>query len=620
MFVAAFLVFVAALILRLAHLDALQSAWEGTRLFSLARVDAGHHWRIAQLILDQDFWLSQRVFWKGPGYSYFLALLMELVGREPAALRWPLAVLGSLNCAALVLLARRLLPWPWATVAGLVAATNGIVLLFDGELYFPTLLIALNLPALWLLTLNRVGARESMGAGALLGAAALVHPVYLLPAATVSIPLARESRRTALTFLMGVVVVVAPLSVRNFVVHDQPLLISGSGGVNLYVGNQPAFDQGAGQSTTSWARVLATPRDAGLRSESEIDRTYTRLALRQMVDFPNEAAKILLTKARLLFSPVEIANNFRIYEMRELSPVLAATLGRWGPLWLPFGLLAPLALIGLWGSWRRSTQPRELTPILVAWSVGLALSILISFNTARYRVPLIFFGSIWVAWSLRAGWTLAAGRQWSRLVAGTVGFFALVVLVAAAAQEQRTLPPPYEWDQVRVLEAEGRGALAERWAARARRSHPDDPVLALALARFHGRRGQFEQQEELLEAILAQPGIEPDLRSQSLEEQGRSLLARRRLDEARESVLAALDLHVDDTLWRGEPYYRMKLVPSTSCRLRLLLATIELWDGARERASELVESVQDDCPDSESLRPQMEELRNQLGGRDRGAR
>jgi hypothetical protein len=607
-------VFALAFALRMVHLNALRSAWEGTQLFSLARGDAAFHWQEAQDILDQDFWLRDRVPWKGPLYSYLLAFLMNFVGREPAALRWPLAVLGAFNCAFLVALARRVLPLRWSVVAGSIAAINGVVLLFDGELFFPTVLVAINLPALWLLTRPGLGRAGSLGAGALLGLAALVHPVYLLSAFALAIHFLRSSRSTALALLIGVGVVVLPVSARNVIVRGEPVLVSWSGGVNLYIGNQPGFDQSSGQGTAAWARVRATPEDAGLRSESQIDREYLRLTLRQAMQHPLTAVRIVLLKCRVLFSPVEIANNFRLYELREFSPVLRVTFGRIGPLWLPFGLFAPFALLGLWGSWRRAGQAHDLTPVLFAWSFGLALSMVMAFNTARYRMPLVFFGSIWVAWAIRAAFGLARTKRWRELVLSGLGLAVLVALVAAMAVEQRTLPPPYEWSQAKSLEAERQIDSAETWVSRARAHYPHDPLLAIEVARFYGQYGWDDRQDTILDEVLAYPGLEPDLRCLALERRARTLLRKRDLDAARRATLAALAIGVDRSEWRQQPYFQMDLVPSTSCRLRLLLADIELRARIGERARELVDSVRNDCPGGEGLRRKLRELELRLAG------
>ena len=60
---------------------------ERTPLFSIVRADASYHYEEATAILDDDDRLADRVPWKGPGYSYFLAGLMKLFGRSPGDLR-----------------------------------------------------------------------------------------------------------------------------------------------------------------------------------------------------------------------------------------------------------------------------------------------------------------------------------------------------------------------------------------------------------------------------------------------------------------------------------------------------------------------------------------------------
>jgi len=601
-------VFALALALRLLHLDALRDAWEGTRLFSLARGDAAHHWREAQDILDGDPWLRDRVFWKGPLYSYLLAGLMDLVGREPAALRWPFAWLGALNCAGLVVLARRLLPLRWAAVAGVLAAVNGIVLLYDTELFFPPVLITLSLGAMLFLGRERTGWPAAAGAGALLGLAALTHPVYLLPAAALALGRLRRQPAAAAALVLATGLVVAPATLHNLVAQGEPVLISWSGGVNLYIGNQPGFDQTSGQGTAAWARVLQTPRDAGLESESNIDRTYLRLTGAQLARDPLGALRILAHKVLLLASPLEIANNIRLYELRDLSPVLRATLGRFGPLAWPFGLWFPLAAVGAWRL-RRAGGDAGATHAAVAWwTLGLALSMVLAFQTARYRAPVVFLGTIWVAAALRdlgVGLRMSDRRAWVRNL-GVVG--GLAVLLAVLTPTQRTLPPPWRFAQAQVAEGERRPAEALRWLEAALDRNPDDPLLALEAASMLDRAGQPDRADTLRAGVVARTGLEPDLRALALERQAQAHRDRGDRAAAAAATRLALELEVDDTTWRGHPYFAMDLVPSTACRLRLWLAGIELERGRRAEARSLVERVRSDCPDGDAVRLRLREL------------
>jgi tetratricopeptide (TPR) repeat protein len=593
------LVFLLALGLRLGHLYGLKASFEGTELFSITRVDAAHHWREAELILEGDERIAERVPWKGPGYSWFLAGLAALLGRDPGTLRWPLAVLGSLNCVLLVLLARRLLPLRWSLVAGALAAVNGLLIVYDSELYFPTLLIALNLPVFLLLGRKRAGIPAAGGAGVLLGLSVLVHPAYLVPATLLAIWIFRESLRKGAAFAVALALVLTPLALTNAFVRGEPVLVSWNGGINVYAANHPSFDQRAGNHTMAWSRILNTSLDAGYEGEAERDRLYYRLAARQALAHPVATARGLLLKAWLFFTPVEIASNFRIYELREHSPLLRPLLGRWGPLWVPFGLLGPAALVGL----ALLLGRREpLAPPLALWSAGIALTCVLFFNTARYRAPVALLGCLFAAAALAALWKVWRERDRWRLALGLGSFAALFALLAATAVPQRSLPPPLEWYQAAAM---GPGESYEEvagWAERALEHDPDSPALLRLVSQLHARWGRPDRQREILDRLLALPDPEPDVLDGAHEQKAQSYLAEGRLELARDELLAALAVRVDDAQWRGHSHYAMGLAPTRSCWLRLSLAQAEIALGWPGRARSLIEAVRADCPEGKRYR------------------
>lgn len=591
---AAAAVLAVAALLRLWHLASLQEAWEGTQLFHLARGDSATHWREAQQVLDGDPFLADRVPWKGPGYSWFLAALMQLVGRDPGALRWPLACLGALNCAALVLVGWRSLGGRWAMVAGLLGATNGVLLLFDTELFFPTLLATLNLPALWLLARPGAGARAHAGAGLLLGLAVLVHAVYLLPAALLALFAWRRHGRVALALPLVVGLCVAPLTLQNLLVHRQPILVSWNGGINLYIGNHPAFGQGDGQRIAAWERVLNSTAEAGIGPEYRRDRFYQRQALRDALDRPLALAATWLDKLRHALGPHEIANNIRLYELRDHSPPLSWTLGEIYGLWWPGGLWWPAMLLGLWLWWRRG---EALAAVGGWWALGLLLTMLLSFVTARYRAPLYFIGALWVAAFLREAWHEARGEVGWRRVRWPLLWLAGVVLWMPLGTVQQQLPPPWSFAQAQVAELEGRPDQAREWWGRAQAAAGRDPALRMEHAAFLLRQGDVAGGAEELAGLLAMGDrLEPEFRWSAQRELARIAARRGELDRARQHYSAALALEIDGARWHGQPWFDLDLPPVRACQLRLELAQLELRSGDREEATRLVRQVQEDCP------------------------
>jgi tetratricopeptide (TPR) repeat protein len=591
--IAALLVTAVALLLRLVHLYALRAGFAGTELFSIPRVDAEHHWLEALEILERNFRFPDRVPWKGPGYSYFLAGLAAVLGRSPGRLRWAVALLGALNCGLLVLLARRLLDLRFAVIAGLVASVNGVLILFDTELFQPTLLVILGLALFFLLGRPDASTAAHAGAGAVLGLAVVVHPGYLLSAIPLTIWTAKRNLRHAAVLLVATGAVIAPVTLTNGLAHGQRLLVSWNGGVNLYVANHPTYDQFAGNGSSAWGRVLRAPVDLGMDRAADRDRLYYSLAARQAMRYPVETIKALLVKTLIFFSPVEYASNIRLYELRRYSPVLAATLGRWGPLWIPFGLWGPAALIGLYLALRRG---HPLTVTVALWSLGVLLTNVIFFNTARYRAPAVFFGCIWVAVSLSAAWS--AWRQGDRrsLVVGACVYCALAVLLAATAVPQVTLPPPLEWYQARALTPDGPYDEAHRWAELAIERDPTSAVLIGLVSNIYRDWDRGEIRRAYLRRQLALEGLEPDVVDYAHENLADSFAREGRFDEARAEYLAALAVGVDAAEWRGYPHYALGLPPVRSCILRLDLANVELLDGERAAATALLDRVRQDCP------------------------
>jgi hypothetical protein len=443
-----------------------------------------------------------------------------------------------------------------------------------------------------------------------MGLSCLVHPAYLVPAALLAFWIFRGSRRRGAVFALALALMLAPLALTNALGRGEPVLVSWNGGINLYAANHPSFDQRAGNHTMAWSRILNTTLDSGYESEAERDRLYYRLTARQALAHPVATAGGLLLKAWLFFTPVEIASNFRIYELREHSPLLRPLLGRWGILWLPFGLLGPAALVGVVLLLRRRDS---LAVPLALWSTGILLTCVLFFNTARYRAPVAMIGCLFAAAALAELYRAWRGRQSRALARGLGVFLAIVVLLGATAVPQRDLPPPLEWYQARALAQSGDYLEASRWAERALERDPDSVALLRNVAQLHGRWGRTDRQQEILGHLLALPDPEPDVVDGAHEQRAQALLAEGRLVEARSALLDALAVGVDGARWRGHSHYALGLAPTRSCWLRLSLAQAEIALGRDGEAASLLEGVRADCPEGQRYHNVLRQLETVVG-------
>ena len=134
---------------------------------------------------------------------------------------------------------------------------------------------------------------------------------------------------------------------------------------------------------------------------------------------------MLLRKTSLLVNAHEISDSESIEAYRDDSALL-----RVGGVFFHWGVLGPLALVGIWATyahWRRLW-------ILYAVAFGLALSLVLFYVMARYRAPLVPVMALFASAGLHEIYRSISERSWRRVAAG-----AALIAVAWLAQN-RPLP------------------------------------------------------------------------------------------------------------------------------------------------------------------------------------
>jgi Tfp pilus assembly protein PilF/4-amino-4-deoxy-L-arabinose transferase-like glycosyltransferase len=379
---------------------------------------------------------SKEVFYQDPLYPYFLALVFKAVGtpeigmphRAWGVIRW-LQVLMAAGAVAMIFLSARMAA---GDRAGLLAA--GLVAGCRLTYYYPLLLLkaamVFGLASAGCLLGVACAARPEarwrwVGLGLMLGLLALLRgnvlviaPVLFLWPAVVEPGAARRTRitRMALTVL-GFAMAILPVTVRNYAVAGEFVLTTSQGGTNFYGGNHPGAD-GRGVSVDF---VRANPRyeaeDFKAEAErragrtldpAEVSRFWFREGLRWIADEPGTAARLLLTKALLMITNQEIADNYSFYLVRdELVPALHVPILGLGLLWGP-----ALAAAGLL-AWRR---PRLQYPAL--FLVLYSLSIIAFFVITRYKMAVVPALAVLAAVGLGEMWGLVQARRLKALAAG----------------------------------------------------------------------------------------------------------------------------------------------------------------------------------------------------------
>jgi len=358
-------VFLVAYVLRFVYL--LQMA--RSPFFDFLQLDPAYYVDWAKRIAAGD-WLGREVFEMSPLYSYLLAGYMTLFGDDLWLLRLLQIGIGSLTCVLTFLLGERLFSRRVGFLAGLGCAVYGPFFFYEGQVMKEFLTPLLATGALLLLVSRRgrvagapdrpPGAVSLLAAGALLGLAALVRDNFLVLALALAVWLLWDAGyrpRPAGLLAAGLLLVLAPVGLRNRIVGGDFVLTTSGGGEVFYIGNGP-YANGA-YVPPPWVR--SNPRyeheDFRAKARELTGRDLTRAEAshfwwRQGLDWiaahPGQAFGLWARKFALFWNDHELPDNYSYYLFRRFSPLL-----RW---MLTFGPVAALAWAGIAlsaGAWRR---------------------------------------------------------------------------------------------------------------------------------------------------------------------------------------------------------------------------------------------------------------------------
>jgi len=543
------IVFTIALLLRFAYLADLRHA----PFFSHPQMDALYHDQWARRLASGD-WIGTGVFFRAPLYPYFLGTIYALVGPNYLVVRVVQFVLGAMTAAFTTMVVGRRFGRVAGVTAGLLQATFGPGLYYEGELLLVVLEAPLNLATLWALdrAFETRRPRAWALAGALLGLAALARPniLALLPVVSVYALLCvgtlgkRSVSRLAL-YWGAALLVLAPVLARNAIVGHDVVPVASQGGLNYYLGNNVAADgmsAVAPEFRRTWtggledADRLATLAAGHALRPSEVSAYWMHRAWDWARAHPGDFLRLQIKKLALFWDGYEIPNNDDYYYFSRLARVFHAH------LLFDFGLLGPLAILGavlgiarrrlpfawiavplvLWfviaaffvcGRFRAST-----TPILAGWA-GVGVAELAAYARARE------FKALSLAVAVLALAAFAVNADFGKLRAHhstaeshlRLGIFYAANGVPTKAREEYELAvrenPTFAdgWNNLGVLNAqEQQWSQARAAFEKALAIAPDHPKALGNLAALDFREGRHAEADSLARRALRAGGEEPE--------------------------------------------------------------------------------------------------------------
>ena len=181
-----------------------------------------------------------------PGYALYLVAVYEAIGRSFFAAQLVQNLLTSLCCVLIALVAARLVSFPVGLGAGLIAAFSP-QLGYVSALVLPDALSALPLLLAHLILVRAhpdgsAGWWASAAAGVLVGVGVWLRPnvVLLPPFLSLAVLLVSRDRKRglvhAVALSLAAVLVVIPITIRNWVVFGAFVPVSTNGGLTLWQG------------------------------------------------------------------------------------------------------------------------------------------------------------------------------------------------------------------------------------------------------------------------------------------------------------------------------------------------------------------------------------------------
>lgn len=360
---------------------------------------------LAPYVTDDPEYAPYAPYYQPPFYQVFLALVYLLSDRSVMTAIILQYLIGSLCCALTYVLGRRLFDRRTGIAAGVAMALTASQIYYEGRLLPPVLLIFFNLAIILLATkqLKSPATWRWPVIGLLTGLSAITRPDILLfvPALLFWMWMERAKVLTikpvaaAALVLAPIALVVGMVTARNYFVGRDTVLISYNGGINAFIGNHPQMEKTLGtRPGIRWEAIEVIPMiRTGIRQPSKWDRYLYKQTLKNMFAYKRIALSNLTRKFVWVWRGPEIRRNEDDYYLTRVSSLYRLLLWRKGNFGFPFGIIAPLGLVGMLMSLRRK---RELF-LLYAYIVTQILMLVAFFPCSRYRVPmtpiLLMFGA-----------------------------------------------------------------------------------------------------------------------------------------------------------------------------------------------------------------------------------
>jgi Tfp pilus assembly protein PilF len=217
-----------------------------------------------------------------------------------------------------------------------------------------------------------------------------------------------------LAFVLGAVLTVAPVTIRNYVAEKDFVLVTNAGGLVFFQGNNEKADGAEGTSALieltpsqldEQARALAEKALGKKLNSSEVSRYWLSLGLKFISHHPLSFVKLTLKKALMFWNWYEVPDNLDFYYFKRFSKVLSF-------LPVSFGIIAPLSMLGLvmtYGEWRKHLFGYGVIFVFM-------ISVIMFIVTGRYRLTILPLLSVYAGHAMDVTYNLFSQKSYKKVL------------------------------------------------------------------------------------------------------------------------------------------------------------------------------------------------------------
>jgi len=359
-------------------------------------IDSAAYHQAARKLLTEGV-MSEQFFWQSFFYPFFLSRFYYLTGPSVVAAKLFNFLLGSVTAVLIYVLGKKLFGRQTGVIAAIIFALYGPCISLEAELlaagwacFFSALLVILLIETakpdakilLWLAT------------GICAGLSIITQSPFVPFVAASGIWLIWKLWRNSSSFAstaLKMLSFIGPAAAIPLMVGLLSYIEIGcfyplprSGPVNLYIGNNPNSEQTLMiRPGEQWRDLMAMPRINGIKDKREQGRFFMQKFLNYAKNNPAAYLKGLLIKTSQFCCSREVPRNIDVYINRKYSSLMSVLIFKIGNFGFPFGLLLPLAVIGIVLNFRR------IPVVIFLFLLLYPLSVVLVFVCSRYRLPII---------------------------------------------------------------------------------------------------------------------------------------------------------------------------------------------------------------------------------------